>query len=358
MVSTSLSEKRPRDQYQELVSVHGETLTTQAEKVNGITIGVIGAGAFAMGRMPRLLVDPRFKLVGLHDVSKCAYANFQRQYYHENISFYASIESLLECADPDLLWITTTSPSHLEIAKTILERESSSTTVLIEKPISNNVQAARDFCSFCQVRGANVAVDYPRRAIPAYQELRRVLSDGVLGHVESVTIDGVGAVSMNGSHFLDLALFLLDIHPTAVFAEFTQSALAHHRGACFSEPFGRVRIETDDRLQMILNMRQPKGSHEHVVRICGTAGTATIREKQGVIDIDGHHQLRFSPTVDDWIFDYLAGVSCGAPFVCHPVDASRSLEIIAAAFVSHEHAAKAVTIPLTGRGATNSLRIA
>ncbi|MEO2012817.1 MAG: Gfo/Idh/MocA family oxidoreductase [Fuerstiella sp.] len=352
------SEKASHDQYSTFVSVHSENLRTRSETVNRKTIGIIGAGAFAMGRMPRLLVDPRFKLVGLHDVSKCAQANFQSHHYHENIPFFASIESLLACARPDLLWITTTAPSHLEIATAILESESNSTTVLIEKPISNNLQAARDFCSFCQVCGGDVAVDYPRRAIPAYHELRRIVSDGVLGNVETVTVDGIGAVSMNGSHFLDLALFLTDIQPTAVFAAFTKTALAHHRGARFSEPFGRVRIETHERLQVLLNMRQPTGAHEHVIRICGTAGSATIREKQGVIDINGHHQLRFSPSVDDWIFDYLVGVSSGAPFVCRPVDASRSLEIIAAAFVSHEHGAKAVALPLTGRAATSSLRIA
>lgn len=323
-------------------------------------IGIIGIGAFAMGRMPRLLCDPRLELAAVHDLSKCAFAKFQSKCYEQNIPFFRTVESLLDHAPLDLIWITTTAPSHLIIANEILANISYDTTILIEKPISNNLQSARDFCAVCKRSGADVAVDYPRRAVPAYQQLQQILSEGRLGELVEVTVDAYGAVGMNGSHFLDLIQFLTDVRPVEVRATFGDGLATHHRGAQYSDSFGEVIIRGEDQLQFTLNMQQPVGTCDHQITILGTQGKVSVREKSGIIKFETsrNEQIQFSSSVDDWIFDYLHGVLRADSYICRPEEAAQSLQILAAAFASHRMAGQVVPLPLVGAKANAKLRIA
>ena len=313
-----------------------------------------------MGRMPRLLSDPHLELAALHDLSKCAYAKFQSKCYGHNIPFLGSVDSLLDHAPLDLIWITTTAPSHLVIANEILKKISYDTTVLIEKPISNDLQSARDFCAVCKRSGADVAVDYPRRAVPAYQRLRRILSEGRLGELINVTVDAYGAVSMNGSHFLDLVQFLTDIQPVEVRATFRDGVATHHRGSQYSDSYGQVVIGGKDQLQITLNMQEPGVTRDHQMSIFGTQGKVSVKEKSGIVKFENsrEEQIQFVSSVDDWIFDYLHGVLRGDSYICRPDEASQSLQILAAAFASHRMAGQVVPLPLVGAEANAKLRIA
>ena len=76
--------------------------------------------------------------------------------------------------------------------------------LLCEKPIADNLEAARSIMDICAQRGTRLGIAFPVRFSPPVQRLRAMLQDGHVGRVYAVRTTNHG--TMPGGWFVDKAL--------------------------------------------------------------------------------------------------------------------------------------------------------
>ncbi len=116
--------------------------------------------------------------------------------------------ALLAAARPDVVSLCTPDPSHGPLLAAILDTPSVR-AVLAEKPLALDLDEAGHLVRRARDRGVRLAVNYGRRSLPSHRALRRWIAGGGLGTVQSVTGRYVRGLKHNGTHWLDLARFLV-----------------------------------------------------------------------------------------------------------------------------------------------------
>ena len=134
----------------------------------------------------------------------------------------------------DAVIVATPPTSHHPISRWFLER---GIHVLCEKPLTEEIADARDLINCARDNNAYLLVNQTRRFFPAYQKIRELISEGVLGDLVSIDYhDGVefdwpaasphhfrpdarGAWSDTGVHLLDSVLYWIDGKPELVSSE-------------------------------------------------------------------------------------------------------------------------------------------
>lgn len=76
--------------------------------------------------------------------------------------------------------------------------------ILCEKPLARTVEEATEMVEACKAAGVVLAVHYPHRYEPACREVKRLLDEGTIGRLESITGHYSGRVFTMGTHLLDL----------------------------------------------------------------------------------------------------------------------------------------------------------
>lgn len=178
---------------------------------------VIGLGQIGMGYdidLPDAAIytharaiseHPDFKLVGAVEVSADIRVIFERNY---GLTAFDSVEHVLEKLQPSVVVIATSTVSHSSILAGIV-KVSRPKVVVCEKPLSNDIEEAREMVAICEKAGISLFVNYIRRTDPGVIEVKRRLDSGEI----SAPVKGVAWYSKgmlnNGSHFLNLLEFWL-----------------------------------------------------------------------------------------------------------------------------------------------------
>ena len=121
---------------------------------------------------------------------------------------YTSIDEFLEKENPEIVSICTPDNTHAQITRKVLGL-SSVRGVLIEKPLALNLQEAEDIVTLAADRDIVLAVNYSRRYAPGHDRVRQLIENGGIGKVQMVTGYYTKGVLHNGTHWLDLARFLI-----------------------------------------------------------------------------------------------------------------------------------------------------
>ncbi|MBI5159979.1 MAG: Gfo/Idh/MocA family oxidoreductase [Micrococcales bacterium] len=136
----------------------------------------------------------------------------------------------IERDDIDLVDIVTPGDTHAEIAIAALE---AGKHVLCEKPLANAVEEAERMAAAAQAaeqRGVRAMCGFSYRRVPAVQQLRRLVAEGVLGELREVraqylqdwlsdasgpmtwrldkALAGSGALGDIGAHIIDMSQFV------------------------------------------------------------------------------------------------------------------------------------------------------
>ncbi len=152
---------------------------------------------------------------------------------------FADYREMIEVCRPDCIHICTPNSTHREIA---LYAFAHGVNVICEKPIARNAAESREMLEAAQAGGLVHAVNFHNRFYPVNLELRTLVKEGQLGTVHGVhgsylqdcfseeTDFNWRMLSRNGgttrvtsdigSHWIDLAEYILDSHVTQIFAEF------------------------------------------------------------------------------------------------------------------------------------------
>ena len=121
---------------------------------------------------------------------------------------YVCFDALLANEKPDIVSICTPDSTHEKLIEQALDAPSVK-AILAEKPLATSAEAARRIVGRAQERGVVLAVNYSRRFAPGHAELKKRLEAGAIGAVRHVTGYYTKGLLHNGTHWLDLARWLV-----------------------------------------------------------------------------------------------------------------------------------------------------
>jgi polar amino acid transport system substrate-binding protein len=200
--------------------------TVAARRVEGLRIGLVGAGAFA-----RATLLPAFRAAGASFEAVASTGGLSAADVAERFGFarVATPDEILADDDVDAVVVATRHASHAAYAAAALR---AGKHVFVEKPLAlteDDLAAVEEAAS---ASDAVLVVGFNRRFAPLTEQLRAAFR-GVRDVVFVVRVnagplpaehwlhdpeDGGGRLLGEGCHFVDLALHLADAEPESVFA--------------------------------------------------------------------------------------------------------------------------------------------
>ena len=123
-------------------------------------------------------------------------------------SVYSTADELLDRVKPEIVSLCSPDATHGELLDRILDAPSVR-AVLAEKPLALDLAEAEAVVAKAEARGIVLAVNYVRRFAPSHRELRQWLQGDPIGRIELVRGSYVRGLKHNGTHWFDLARFLI-----------------------------------------------------------------------------------------------------------------------------------------------------
>jgi len=149
--------------------------------MRAVRILVVGAGAIGRAHAERLAKNPDdARLAGVVDPAPAA-----REWAQSlGAPIYGDLAAALAADRPDAAIIATPNDTHLLLSLVLLEHK---IPVLVEKPIASTVVEAETLTAASRAEGVPVLVGHHRRHNPIIRAARRILDQGRLGRLVSVT---------------------------------------------------------------------------------------------------------------------------------------------------------------------------
>jgi predicted dehydrogenase len=107
---------------------------------------------------------------------------------------------------PDIVVISTNDDSHYEILKELAECPLK--LVIVEKPICNDLIQAREIVELYKAKGTPLMVNYTRRFLPYYEDLKQRYEAGEFGLLIGACVNFNRGFIHTGSHGVDLVNWL------------------------------------------------------------------------------------------------------------------------------------------------------
>ena len=177
-------------------------------------IGIIGIGV--MGEYHTRVyseiaaTNPDIHLVGIADINKAHVEALAKKY---GTKAYDDYNQLLD-SHLDAISICVPTSMHAEVAIKAIQKGIRG--ILVEKPISDNLNDANDIVKFARDKGVVLTVGHVERYNPAVLLLKNILDSDRLGHIVSISAKRVGIrpprIKDTGV-IIDLAVHELDIIP-------------------------------------------------------------------------------------------------------------------------------------------------
>lgn len=146
-----------------------------------LKVAVIGTGNIGRTHSTVYRNDPLAQLVAVCDVVKEKADAFAQQF---GARAYYSVEDLLRSEPLDLVSVTTAGPEngghHYE---PVMQALNAGVNVLCEKPISNNINLAREMVQTARARGVYFGVNLNHRFTPLAHRARGWVQEGRLGEL-------------------------------------------------------------------------------------------------------------------------------------------------------------------------------
>jgi predicted dehydrogenase len=205
----------------------------------------------------------------------------------DDARFFDDFEAMLGDA-PEIVVIATNAPSHRRLFEQALD--AGVRRFVIEKPVTASIDDALAIRDLAARADARVVVNISRRYSPLYNHLRHRLSDDVVGEPASFhAVLGASGLGCNGTHLLDLGVFLLDAEPELVVGFLDDRGLPNPRGEAFHDPgaFGVVRCEGGTRV--MLDMGEDFGV-QGKYQLFGRYGRLIIDEINRKLDVEARDE--------------------------------------------------------------------
>ena len=206
---------------------------------------IIGLGKHSLSQI-KLLREyrPDIAVSWLVDNSIASYYRCINHFNNElNSLFSTSISDVLSC-DPDLIYISTLADSHVEIANQLITMGFEK-KIIIEKPVSNNLIKAKKLKNKIQESNwkGNIYVGFYRRFNSLFKRIKDITLEKKLGALKSIEYFNSVELSMNGSHWIDFANWLIDDDLQDISSRLYWNQEPGRRGSRIIDPICNLKIK-------------------------------------------------------------------------------------------------------------------
>ena len=317
-----------------------------------LRVGIVGAGSVGglggrenshAGGYSRC---PEADLVAVADIDFQRLQQFGDEWEIPVNHRYNTAQAMYENANLDIVSVTTHNFHHHQ--PVIEAAEASVKIILVEKPLAVSVELGRKMVEACETRGSRLLVDHTRCFLPHYRKLKRMVNEGAVGEIKTITYSGARPLLHNGTHTVDYAFYFTDAEPQWFSGFLNQEPV--------SDPGGGGMVVCEDGVVVFINCIPTRRESLSDTVIAGTQGQIRFCESRGIweygplADASDMYGTRydFSPIpdmpqtfeLDDYFYsatresiDCLLkdreGVSTGR-------DGLKALEVITAIHISHK----------------------
>lgn len=332
-----------------------------------LRIGIAGAGGIAQRNAREAAASGAARIVGVFDVNHKAARDLARAL---RAPFFATYQDLLASRDVEAVLLST--PHHLHRPMTI-EAAAQRKHVLVEKPVANNLEEARQMHQACREAGVQLTVNYSFRYLSKVQKAKQLIDDGALGDIVGIQIInhqfkdagywsgarsnspdnwrasrskcGGGYLIMNVCHVIDYIYFLTDLKATRIYSEYATLGSPAEVEDIVSVS-GRM---SNGSVCSITASSIMRGADQAEERIWGTNGSVILSGDglsfYSTRPIDGcrpgklHTITKFREVswTAEWIRRFVQAVRAGARPEISYQEAWENLAFIQTAYASMEH---------------------
>ncbi|MEM1942787.1 MAG: Gfo/Idh/MocA family oxidoreductase [Candidatus Caldarchaeum sp.] len=254
-----------------------------------LKVAVAGAGFWGVNHLRVLKELPDCELVAVCDLDIGRAEKAANRF--GVASFFKDLDDMLKTAKPDAVTICTPSTTHAPIALKLLE---AGCDILIEKPMSTNVEEAAKIIEQAERTGRTVMVGFIERFNPAVQQAHKLISGGEIGEVLLMysrrigswpeRIGDTGVVKDTAIHDIDLAGWILNEVPETVYAKCGKLRHSHEDHAQVFLSYGERRSAL-----MEANWLTPRKKRE--MHITGEKGVVSVRFIEQELVVEKAEQL-------------------------------------------------------------------
>lgn len=270
---------------------------------------------------------------------------------------YGNHREMLEAEDLDVVSVCTPTFLHRQHVLNVMDSKTAPKAIWCEKPVATSVSDAETMARAADEAGCAIVVNHSFRFDPKLQALRELIREkDLLGNVRSVSANFRMELMRNATHLLDTLAFLLPGRPVRASGYLTgeneaSEALGVDRPV--DDTGGGGWLVADDGAFVTVDCTAPRGISSMSYQLIGTKGKLYLNNDDGEWRYwrleGGEHVEAPLPGIDgawSWDADYEGTFARAARHVADVLegraenlstvaDATRSLEVIVAFYVSH-----------------------
>lgn len=319
-------------------------------------VAVIGAGAMGRDQCLGLQTIKQVQIVAVADINPDALERLRQQVDMPTARFYTDPEKMLKTEQFDLVCIATNTISHISIAEMAVK--AGVPRLIVEKPIGNQVVAARRLAQLCSERGIKLAVNQSRRWSGDYAAIKRCIQHGYIGPLRQIyVVPGPGGMAMIGVHYLDLIAYLADSKIGWVIGFLDEGEEPNRRGSQYRDPGGYSLVGLENGTRGYLDTSRDLNRKDKFMVLRGDAGRIEVDERKGEWHLinDNFERQTFSFMFTTKPSGYFAKVATeilsDAPPSCGALEGIAALEAVMAIHISNSQGHSQIFLPLKGSDA-------
>lgn len=146
---------------------------------------------------------PNYDLVAGVDPDSHACRKFEKKFGRPA---FRSVDELYDKLSPDVVSIGVPTVLHFPLFKELIHQNPKA--IICEKPIASTPKEGEKMIAMAQAAHCELVVNYMRRFEPGVIELKKRIGDKEFGDIYKGTVWYSKGILNNGSHFIDLLIFL------------------------------------------------------------------------------------------------------------------------------------------------------
>ena len=165
---------------------------------------------------------PQFDLIAGVDTEHLARKKFEKKF---GKPVFSNIEDLYKVMSPEIVSIGVPTALHFSVFQELIRH--SPKAILCEKPLASSLYDAERMVAMAEAAHTLLLVNYMRRFEPGANELKQRINRGEAGKIYKGTVWYSKGILNNGSHFIDLLIFLLGAVKEVVLVDLGRKYLRH-----------------------------------------------------------------------------------------------------------------------------------
>lgn len=238
--------------------------------------GVAGAGSISRRHINAWQAHPDVDLACIADISEQAANSRADEFGIRNR--YTSLMDMFSEEHIEILSICTWMNTHADIA--VAAAEAGIAAILCEKPLAGSLEEVDRIIHAANRNGTRIAVGHHHRFRSACENGRELVQGGAIGQPVLFYGHTTGGLLNNGTHFVDIARYLMDDpDPAWAIGQVVRHTDRHERHDPIEDLCaGIVALNNGARIQIESDMPEP-APPDGAMTLQGTEGTLVVTSK-------------------------------------------------------------------------------